>query len=283
MADFQSKGLTMLQLNQETIQTGFRQLGICEGDVVLVHSDLLRLGIPEQAKNREAILNFYLNAFQSILGKKGTIAVPAYFYEYARHGIPFDTEYSTVSKSLGAFSAHICTLQGKVRSGNPLQSIAAIGPHAEYISGGNSLSGYGINSPWHRLHSLNAKMVFIGIGMETMTYVHHIEQEVGVPHLYFKVYPYPVTRGDNPIPGYPVSAVRYLNYGIEYNLKPFESLLLQRGLARSISVGKGNILSVSTEDTFQEGVKYLENNIYAFLQAPPKFIAGQIPFDGVPK
>ncbi|MBS4169085.1 AAC(3) family N-acetyltransferase [Parachlamydia sp. AcF125] len=273
----------MTQLNNETMQKGLKQLGIKEGDVVLVHSDLLRLGIPEQARNRESILNFYLRAFQNVLGEKGTIAVPAYFYEYARYGIPFDTELSPVSKSLGAFSAHICTLPGKVRSTNPLQSIAALGPHAEFIAGSNSLSGYGVNSPWHRLRMLNAKLVFIGIGMETMTYVHHLEQEVGVPHLYFKVYPYPITRGGNPIPGNPVSAVRYLNYGIEYDLKPFESHLLRTGLARSVAVGKGNILSVSAEDAYQAGIKYLGNNIYAFLKAPPQFIAGQIPCDGIPK
>lgn len=269
-------------LTQDTLINGLRQLGINAGDLLLVHSDLMLLGTPEKAHSREEILSFYLEAFQKVLGPTGTLSVPAFFYEYARHGKPFDTKHSPVSKSLGAFSAFICTLPQTIRSGNPLQSIASMGKLAEKISGGDSLSGYGVNSPWHRIRKNKGKIVFIGIGLEVMTYVHYIEQAVGVPHMYWKLYTYPVLRDRKPIPGHPVSAVRYLNYEIEYNLKPFENLLLQKGAAKSLQVGKGNIIVVDAEDAYQEGIKLLEKNIYTFLKNPPKFIPGQIPYDGIP-
>lgn len=265
----------------EFIQT-FKRLGVQEGDLLLVHSDLMLLGLPEKARSRQDILEFYLESFQRIIGENGTLSVPAFFYEYARNGEPFDTRHSPVSKSLGAFSAYIGTLPQTIRSGNPLQSIASIGKLAHHISGGNSLCGYGVNSPWDRIRKNNGKIVFVGIGLEVMTYVHHIEQAVGVPHMYWKLYTYPVMRNGEVIPGHPVSAVRYLNYEIEYNLKPFENHLLHKGIAKSLPLGKGKIIVVDAEEAYQEGIRLLEKDIYVFLKHPPKFIPGQIPYDGIP-
>jgi len=268
-------------LTQNDLQNGLKNLKIETGDTLLIHSNLMMLGGIEGARHREEILAFYLKAFQNVVGSSGTLAVPAYFYEYARFGEPFDTKHSPVSKSLGAFSSYLTALPNAVRSCNPLQSIASLGAKAELISGGDSLSGYGVNSPWHRLRQQKAKIVFVGIGVETMTYVHHIEQAVGVPHMYWKLYATPVLRDGKAVLGNPVSAVRYLNYEIEYFLIPFEELLLKQGIAKSQPVGKGRILVVDAEQAYQLGIQCLEKNIYYFLKNPPKFIPGQIPFDGV--
>lgn len=270
----------MQSFTAEELKQGLRSLGIVEGDLILLHSDLMTLGFPFHTQTREDILKFYWDTFQKVLGSSGTLAVPAYFYEYARYGESFDTESSPVSKSLGAFSAYVCLLPGRVRSCNPLQSIAAIGPKAAEICGGDSLSGYGVNSPWHRFRQLGGKLVFLGVDFEVMTYVHYIEQLVGVPHLYFKIFTQPVYRQGTPLSGHPVSAVRYLDYEIVYHLKPFEKLLFQKGLAKSVKVGRGNILLVEAETAFQEGVKCLEKNLYFFLKNPPKFMPGKIPYDG---
>ncbi len=270
----------MLSFNAEKFEQGLRDLGIQHGDLIFLHSDLMALGVPHNAQNRQEILLFYWDAFQKVLGPTGTLAVPAYFYEYARFGEPFDTEISPVSKSLGAFSAYVCTIPGRVRSCNPLQSIVSFGHKAEEISGGDSLSGYGVNSPWHRLRQQKGKIVFLGVNMEVMTYVHYIEQLVGVPHLYFKVFDFSVYRNGKLIPGNPVSAVRYLDYQIEYCLKPFEELLFKKGHAKSVNIGNGKILLVGAEEAYQEGIKALEKNPYFFLKNPPKFLPGKIPYDG---
>lgn len=270
----------MQTLTREELEEALRTLGIANGDLILVHSDLMTLGIPEGIESRNEILKFYLDVFRDVLGPEGTLSVPAYFYEYARYGIPFDTKTSPVSKSLGAFSAYIAALPDAVRSCNPIQSIASTGFKAREISGGLSLNGYGVTSPWHRLRKKGCKMIFLGVDMQSMTFVHYIEQLVGVPHLYFKVFDSPVTKDEAVVSGSPVSAVRYLNFGIEYDLKPFQELLFKRKLARSVKVGRGEILIVTAEDAYRTGVECLEKEMYFFLKQPPKFIGGQIPRDG---
>lgn len=258
-------------------------LGLREGDLVFVHSDLRSFGIPAEAKTTEDILLFYYEGFKAVLGATGTLAVPAYFYEFARYGEPFDTETSPVSKSLGVFSSYINALPGRVRSLSPLQSFAAIGMKAQELCGGNSLTGYGILSPWHQLRMLGGKIVFLGTTMQPMTYVHHIEQQYGVPHLYTKIYPYPLLRGGIPIPGQAISTVRFLDYAIEYDLLPFQAEMGKRGLLQVSSLGKATLYAVDAEETFQLGIDLLKQNPYCFLKRPPAFVCGKIPLDGILK
>lgn len=271
----------MVSISNEDFLKAIRNIGLKEGDTVFLHSDLRIFGFPEGTTSRDEVLKFYYNGFRRVLGvKSGTLAVPAYFYEYARYGEPFDVDRSPVSAPLGVFSSYIVSMQGRVRSCNPLQSIAAIGGQAEELCGGNSVSGYGATSPWHKLRMMKGKIVFLGVSVQPMTYVHYIEQQFGVPHLYFKVYPYPIIKNGKPLPGYPISAVRFLEFGIEYDLMPFENELNKRGVLKSEYLGLGKIMVVDAEDAYQIGIELLDKNPYFFLKKPPAFVPGKIPTDG---
>lgn len=259
------------------VQEALAAVDVDLSDVVLMHSDLRAFGIPDGLTNPDEWLPFYLDALQRAAG---TLAVPAYFYEYARHNIPFDVERSPVSLSLGSFSQYLNALPGRVRSCNPLQSIAAIGQHAEVLCGSDSLSGYGVTSPWHRLRLLHGKLLFFGVSLQPMTYIHYVEQQYGVPHLYCKIYETPVLRDGKPLPGHPVSAVRYLDFGIEYDLSRFQALLLSKGLLKTAPLGRGLIHCIGAQDVFEVAVECLDSDPYFFLKSPPRFVPGKIPFDG---
>jgi aminoglycoside 3-N-acetyltransferase len=264
------------QLTKKTFENALERIGIRPGDTIFVHSDLRSFGIPENVHTKEEILNFYFSSFQKILGKEGTLSVPAYFYEFARHGEPFDTELSPVSKPLGSFSAFVNSLPGRVRSFSPMQSFAIIGAQAKELCG-TSLQGYGVASPWHRLRMMGGKIVFVGTTMQPMTYVHHIEQQYGVPHLYNKIYPYPVYQNGTLVPGQVISTVRYLDYAIEYDLRFLQAEMERRGLLRMTDCGSGKILAVDAEEVFQVGLELLQKNPYCFLKKDPAFVPGEIP------
>ena len=259
------------------IQDALQAIGITSSDIVLMHSDLRAFGLPLGIGNPDDLLPFY---FQALQNATGTLAVPAYFYEYARYNIPFDVAKSPVSLPLGSFSSYLTAMPERVRSCNPLQSIAAMGQHAEALCGGNSLSGYGVTSPWHRLRLLQGKLLFFGVSLQPMTYIHYVEQQYGVPHLYCKIYATPVLKNGIPISGTPVSTVRYLNYAIEYDLSPFQALLASKGILKSTSLGRATIHAVSAQDVFEAAIDCLDKDLYFFLKSPPQFIPGTIPFDG---
>jgi aminoglycoside 3-N-acetyltransferase len=268
-------------LTSQGMDEALKSVGVNKGDVILIHSDLRTLGMPLELAIPHELLAFYHAALQKAVGAKGTLAVPAYFYEYARFGIPFDVDHSPVSIQLGSFSRYVAALPESVRSCNPLQSLAAIGPQAEALAGGDSLAGYGVTSPWHRLNMMEGKILFIGVTIQPMTYVHYVEQQYGVPHMYCKIYPTPVYRSDKKLPGHPISAVRYLDFDIEYDLSFFEKVLIEQGHLKIASVGKGTIRCVCVREAYNTGIACLEKDPYFFLKHPPHFVPGKIPSDGI--
>lgn len=266
--------------SQDTLIQALSELGLKEGDTVLIHSDLRPFGFPDGCATRDQILDFFYRAFLQVLGPTGTLAVPAYFYEYARYGEPFDVEFSPVSKPLGVFSSFINSIPKRIRSLSPMQSLAAVGGAAQDLCGTNSLAGYGVTSPWHHLIQLKGKIVFLGTTIQPMTFVHQIEQQFAVPHLYTKIYPYPVLRRGIPIPGQVTSCVRYLEYKIEYDLLRFQNELDRLGFLRSSRVKQAPLYCVNADDAFQTGIFLLQHDPYVFLKQPPSFIPGKIPTDG---
>lgn len=269
-----------MKWNRELLKAALQALDILPGDVVFIHSDVRALGLPDEVSDPAELLPFYYETIREQLGDHGTLCVPAYFYEYARFNTPFDAHVSPVSLSLGSLSSYIAGQPDAVRSLNPLQSIASVGAQAEAISGGGSLSGYGVTSPWHKIHNLNGKFVFLGVTLQPMTFVHYIEQQFGVPHLYFKVYNTPIYQNGEQVKGTPVSAVRYLDYSIEYDLASFEKELSDRKLLKKIALGRGEVRAVAAQDAFRIGIACLDQNPYFFLKRKPNFIPGKIPMDG---
>lgn len=257
------------------------KVGLTSGDLVFVHSDLRPFGTPEKQQSKEEILQFYLDALFAVIGNDGTVAVPAYFYEFARFGKTFDVDNSPVSASLGSFSQWINTFPNRVRSLNPLQSIAAIGKRADELAGGDSLAGYGETSPWHRLRKMGGKLLFLGACLQSMTYIHYIEQQYGVPHLYFKIYPYPIIKNGKPLPQKAISAVRYLNFSVEYDLTRFQKRLESEKAVCSDLLNNGLIYVIEAESAFQIGITGLKETPYFFLKHPPKFIPDEVPIDGI--
>ena len=268
-------------MNSKDLIQALGRLDLKPGDIALVHSDLRPFRLPEGCATENEVVDFYYNAFQHVLGPQGTLAVPAYFYEFARAGEPFIVETSPVSKPLGVFSSYINKNSRRVRSLSPLQSIAAIGHKAQVLCGGPSLAGYGTTSPWHHLRKLRGKLVFLGTSLQPMTYVHHIEQQFGVPHLYTKIYPYPVIKNGVKLAGQVTSAVRYLDYGIEYDLRAFQAELVRQKVLTETQLNGAPLYAVGAEEAFRVGINMLLYNPYAFLKKTPAFIPGKIPTDGM--
>ena len=171
-------------LTHRELTETLREAGLGPGDVVLVQSDLLQVGPVEAGRNREDILEFYLTAFQEVLTSEGTLAVLTAFEDYGWIGTPFIREESP-SRS-GVFSEYVRTRPGAVRSMHPIASITGLGRQAEEICGGPHYDGYGYDSPWGRLHRLNARIMTFGYCFrpDGMTFLHYVENLYGVPFLY---------------------------------------------------------------------------------------------------
>ena len=166
------------------------------------------------------------------------------------------------------------------RSLNPLTGLIAVGKQADFICEHRSSYGYGPTSPWARLTDLDAYCLILGASFEATTFNHHVEATVGVPHLYNKIYRTPAFVHGKPYACPIVTAVRYLNYGVETSMSRLEAKLDDMNLIRRYRRGALDVLLFKLRDCENVLTDCLSRDPYFLLKEPPRFVAGVPPDDG---
>jgi len=265
------------------IVEAFRAAGVGAGDVVHIHSALFALGAMADVPPAEVPAQV-CRAVREVIGPEGTLTVPASFDDYARHGTPYDCVRSPVDRAQGVFSQHVAALPDALRTYCPMGAVAGVGARARSLCHQWTGSCYGTGSAWEGLYHADARMCFLGIRpCHAFTFTAFIQFRFGVPHFYNKIYTVPVFEDGREVPLPIVAAVRYLNpaFQIAEDCEPFERHLQERGLLRTVPLGRGRLyVAPSTRALFEEGTRLLQQNLFYFCKARPQFIPGQVPMDG---
>ncbi|QMX75386.1 AAC(3) family N-acetyltransferase [Campylobacter jejuni] len=61
----------------------FYQLGIKRGDILCVHTELFKFGIPLLSRNE--FLQTILNCFFEVIGQEGTLIMPTFTYSFCKN------------------------------------------------------------------------------------------------------------------------------------------------------------------------------------------------------
>jgi aminoglycoside 3-N-acetyltransferase len=267
------------RVSSSQLITSLRGVGVEKGDIIHVQSSLPHIGPVGYGDSSDNILDFYLDAFEKVLGPNGTLLVHTPFEDYARYSQPFDIKQSP--SRAGVLSECIRTQPGAVRSMHPIVSTAGIGRHASAICDGAHYEGFGYQSSWGRMHRMDVLFVTLGLDLRSgLSFAHYIESLYGVPYQYCKVYSTPVLSAGKNIEGTFTLRVRYLDFSIAYDLNRFQQRLIEGGAARSEACGRSVIQSVRASSAFEVGIGLLESDVYGFLASKPQFREGVIPSDG---
>lgn len=165
--------LVQRNLTEKDIVGCLKDVGIQEGDVVLVHSSLTRLGIVTGGAQT------VVTALLKTVGSLGTIGAPTFWGNtgiYLQGNRTFNV--STSPSILGIISETIRKNPRARRSLHPTHSAAFIGPQAEFLTENHHLDNTpvgGPNSPYMKLIGLNAKILLLGVTLEYLTSFHTIE------------------------------------------------------------------------------------------------------------
>ena len=178
-------------ITKEDLINKFSQLGIKQGDTLLVHASLSSLGYV--VGGAEAL--YY--ALREVIGNEGTIVVPSQtveisdptswqyppvpqeWHDVIRSSMPAYSKNLSYSKALGAFSQLIGILPYSIRSNHPMYSFTAIGEKASEIIGQDSFDfPFGDESSLGRMYSIGAKVLMIGTDFETNTSLHLAENRL---------------------------------------------------------------------------------------------------------
>lgn len=168
-------------MSKDSIVTGLTNLGLKQGDSVLVHASLTSLGeLPHAAK-------IVTDAFMQILGQEGTLLMPALTYSSVTKDNPvFDVDNSP--SCVGGLSEYFRTRTGALRSIHPTHSVCALGKKATYFTENHlqDSTPVGANSPFFKLMEADGYVLFLGCGLHPNTSMHGVEELVTPAYLFGK-------------------------------------------------------------------------------------------------
>ncbi len=258
----------MTSVDAQDIADSLRHAGVRQGETLLVHADITRIGLVRGASSRQDYPQAYLDGLRLAVGPEGTIAALACTESWARQGRPYVHEDSPSEQ--GVLAEHIRTRPGAVRSVHPLFSVCALGPGARALCADASPCAFGFDSPFARLLDAGARIVCLGVDLLAMTFVHHVEQRFGVPYGYTKEWTAPAFKDGQPLAGRYFAFVRYLDSGVEYDFTRLQELLLARGLARRAPLGLGAVHAVACAHVFNTVMEALRRDVFFLLRRPPE-------------
>lgn len=157
---------------------------IHEGDCVYVVSDVLELAKFYRERGERLSLDELIDGLQQAVGNEGTLLFPTFNWDFCK-GVSFD--YRKTPVRTGALSKTALKRADFKRTAHPLYSFAVWGGKQKEMLENDSADSFGPGTIFEMMYNRNARILAIGLpALQGVSYVHHVEQMVGVPYRYNK-------------------------------------------------------------------------------------------------
>lgn len=168
---------TFLSYSPADLQKKIQELGIQQGDTIMVHSGWVPLN-GFQGTAQDAI-----KIFKEAVGPDGTLLMVSMpyrnaVYEYFEKSKCFNVRRT--SGRMGIIAEIFRRQKGVFRSLHPAHPVLAWGKDASWFVRGheNCVFSCGEGSPFEKLAKRNGKVIFFDVEFNTMTFFHYIENVV---------------------------------------------------------------------------------------------------------
>ena len=181
---------------RQSLAGDLQQLGLCPGQVVLVHSSMSALGWVNGGPVA------VIQALMDVLTPGGTLVMPAHSSEYSdpahwenppvpeawqetiRQTMPLFDPRRTPTRGIGRIPELFRTWPEVLRSDHPQLSFAAWGRYAQFVTEGHDLAfSLGETSPLARVYDLDGHVLMLGTGYDSNTSLHLAEYRAPNPPL----------------------------------------------------------------------------------------------------
>lgn len=242
-------------LRFENLVDAFHELGVEEGDTLLVHSSYKSFG--EVDGGPQAVIR----ALEASLGTDGdgTLIMPTFNFDFNK-GAPWDVR--TTPSKMGVLTELVRTDPRAKRVFHPFYSFAVLGKHAEMLGGLRYKSAYERNSVFGKLRDLDGKIMVIGLSYnDSMTFFHHIEQMEGVDYRFLKQFKGEVTD-ENGITYTDTfeMLVRDIDKGVMTMVDPMGVLMEQAGVIKSAKIGEADVKLMKANEVYEFTVREMRRD-----------------------
>jgi aminopeptidase-like protein/aminoglycoside N3'-acetyltransferase len=245
--------------------------GLCPGDVVFFQVSHLNLGQPGCGSTESGVDELLNSAMREVIGPEGTMLSPAFSFSFCKNE---DFDVQATPSIRGAWSSsdefleYFRRLPGVVRSADPIMSVAGLGPMAEKLLSGLPNTSYGKDCLHERLLNAGGKICGIGVGLAETPFLHYVEEELGVPFRYKKLFTGRIRengklRKQGWIASVPISAINGLPDGTR-----LEKIVRSEGRCQFAKVGLGEVVSVDCRSFYELANRELSRDPWITARGP---------------
>lgn len=240
-------------------------LGVKEGDIVFLHSDITVFG-KLILSNRKEFFNSIISSVKEIIGENGTIIMPSFSYSFCKGEI-FDVQKT--KGTVGALNEFFRKSDDTVRTVQPIFSCSIWGKGKNEFRE-VSLDSFGKDSIFDKLFKNRGKLLFLGADFHACTYLHYIEQSFKIPYRYLKVFKGKIKNEEKDYLAECKFYVRYLDKNVILETERLKNHLLGKNIMKQTKVGAGSILLIDSKDLYNEVFELLKKDIFYLLKEPVK-------------
>ena len=262
-------------ISKADIISALRQIGINEGDLILVHSSLSGLGRVEGGA--EAVIDALLAA----VGSRGTVLFPAFTHSviYFEGHVLNRKAYRPYDASdpqqiwTGRIPRILLGRKGVSRSAHPTHSVAGLGPLAFKCLSEHKENDPPAcrNSPFGKLMENNGKILYFGTGLAPSTFLHFIEDEMNLKYLASAVCRIKAADGKARTVLVPKHLPGHRDFYVSKaeNSKFFRKVISEGLEIREASLGLGKLQVIDAGQLYALGVKAVREDDSIFLCDSP--------------
>jgi aminopeptidase-like protein/aminoglycoside N3'-acetyltransferase len=171
----------------EELRDALGRIGVIKGDTLFCHVSLDALGSFEPTNSSGLLLDCLLET----VGEEGTVLVPTYTFSFCRQQ-DFNTKKSPTQGGPWSTSTEFLELVRShpeaVRSRDPIYSVAGIGRRAKELLVDLPNTCFGGGSIHDRLVLAGGKICAIGVRLQEITFLDHLEEVADIPLRFKKLY-----------------------------------------------------------------------------------------------
>ena len=251
-------------VTDKSLKEALKLLITSGADILYIHT-ALNFGIPNNEIRKKELLDILLDLLMGF--NVNTIIFPAYTFSFC-NGVNFNVKESRTP--MGLLNDYARLKEYAIRSVDPLMSNVLIGGNKEFVTKIGKCS-VGEDSTFDLLHKsgLNVKFLFFGPRPgDCFTYMHYIEERENVPYRYNRTFTGEIINGDNKYEESYELFVRFSNVKPGLGSYAYETILLERMIARKQKIGDSSITLIDEKgayETYQELIRKYPN---FFLDEP---------------
>ena len=250
-------------VTEENLISSCQAVGIHRGDTIMIHSQLFSLGTLGDIPDREALCDRIIVALLDVIGTEGTLILPTFTFSFCRKKV-YDP--ANTPSEMGVLTEIGRKLRGAIRTLHPIYSVAVLGRASFRFLDASTCSCFGEGSFFSFLRDEakeTGRVKFLSLGIDlpptALTYVHHVEECVGVPYRYQKKFEGELVMDGQRLPTATNFYVRDMTRPVEFAGEACWQLWRNAGIVASAALGDSFVCMVKERDLFNVTMAAVQN------------------------